>query len=191
MDPQRFDTLARALSTRPSRRGALLLLTTSTFGLRVWSGGERAAAHDTRKSCKKKSGKQKKSCLKKARRHDVTHTTQMPPPTGPGLAGTCTADQADYCREGVVPAANCNATTACSCFTTTAGVRFCGADQEEFCPPAGACSTDAECQAAPAAGGTQAACVMWTSPNGGGVCGSCPGAPFGSSFCVRPCQSQL
>jgi hypothetical protein len=82
MDPRRFDTLSRALSTTPSRRGALRLLAGSAVGLLVWHGSADTAAHDPSKGCKKKSGKARKTCLRKAKKHNAAHANETAPPAG-------------------------------------------------------------------------------------------------------------
>jgi hypothetical protein len=81
MDSNRFD----ALSVSGSRRCALALaLSAALAPLFAW---EDAAAHNPLKSCKKKSGKQKKACLKKAKAHNAQHAAEpapLPPPAAPG-----------------------------------------------------------------------------------------------------------
>jgi hypothetical protein len=64
MDPSRFDGLTRTLSGSGSRRRALAAL--GALGLFGWHGIEDVAAHDPSKDYKKKSGKQKQTCLNKA-----------------------------------------------------------------------------------------------------------------------------
>jgi hypothetical protein len=83
MDGFRFDSLARSLATASSRRRALGGLLAGALGLVGWPGGEDAAAHDLKAKCKKKSGEAKKKCLKKAKKHNATHTTQVLPPPNP------------------------------------------------------------------------------------------------------------
>lgn len=75
MDVDRFDALSRSLSTTPSRRGALRLLTGSIFGGLITLGSRDIEAHNAKSACKKKSGKAKKKCLKKAKKHAASHTT--------------------------------------------------------------------------------------------------------------------
>ena len=90
MNVDRFDALSRSLSLTPSRRGALRLLAGLVFGSLVTLRAGDAAAHDALKACKKKKGKQKKKCVKKARAHNATHTAapggQVPACT-PNCAG--------------------------------------------------------------------------------------------------------
>ncbi len=86
MNDDRFDSLLHSLAATPSRRGALGLLASSALGLLGWSAAPEAGAHNALKACKKKSGKQKKKCLKKARAHNATHAIPQPPPVcTPGL----------------------------------------------------------------------------------------------------------
>ena len=79
MDARRFDTLIQSLSTAGSRRRALVAAFVGALGLFGWQGIDHAAAHDPSKACKKKSGKAKKKCLKKAKAHNATHTAQCTP----------------------------------------------------------------------------------------------------------------
>ena len=97
MDGPRFDALTRSLTAARSRRQALVTLLGGSWGLLGWQGIDHAAAHNPLKSCKKKSGKQKKACIKKAKAHNATHTTQgAPPPAGP----VTTADAACHFPPG-------------------------------------------------------------------------------------------
>jgi hypothetical protein len=81
MDSARFDSLTRTLTAAGSRRQALATLAGS-LGLLGWHGRDDAAAHNALKKCKKKSGKQKKACIKKAKAHNATHTVAAPAPSG-------------------------------------------------------------------------------------------------------------
>jgi hypothetical protein len=93
MEADRFDTLSRTLSAAPSRRTALRLLAGSVFGSLVTLTHDDAAAHDALLECKKKKGKQKKKCLKKAKAHNGAHTTPAPPGCIRSCAGkTCGSD---------------------------------------------------------------------------------------------------
>jgi hypothetical protein len=94
MDSARFDSLTRTLIAAGSRRQALAALVGS-LGLLGWHGTENAAAHNPLKTCKKKSGQQKKKCLKKAKQHNATHTAALPP-AGP----VTTADAACHFPPG-------------------------------------------------------------------------------------------
>jgi hypothetical protein len=76
MDADRFDALARSLIGTGSRRHALVLALSGV--LTVLLAREHAAAHDLFKKCKKKSGKQKKACVKKAKKHAAQHTDESP-----------------------------------------------------------------------------------------------------------------
>jgi hypothetical protein len=85
---------SRTLSTAQSRRGALRLLAGSTVGLLGWQGFGSTEAHDARKKSKKKSGQQKKRCLKKAKQHNATHPCAGQPVGAPclpfaGAGATC------------------------------------------------------------------------------------------------------
>src|SRR5687768_17043077 len=94
MDADRFDTLLHALSQTPSRRAAVRMLVGSILGGSVTLGHDDAGAHDALKKCKKKSGKQKKKCLKKAKDHNATHAVCTPNCAGKtcgdnGCGGSC------------------------------------------------------------------------------------------------------
>jgi hypothetical protein len=88
MDIDRFDALARSLTTGWHRRRLLAALGAALAPL---VGGTGAEAHDPLQKCKKKSGKQKKTCVKKAKAHNAQHaSTLSPPPTGcPAGTRTC------------------------------------------------------------------------------------------------------
>src|SRR5688572_13324270 len=77
MDGDRFDQLLRSLAERPSRRATLRLLVSSILGNLVLLTVTATEAHDKLKKCKKIDDKDKrKKCVKKARKHNATHTTQ-------------------------------------------------------------------------------------------------------------------
>ena len=95
MDAHRFDSLLQSLSESPSRRHALRLLAGSVLSGRVALGAGDVAAHDALLTCKKLKGDKKKKCLKKAKKHMMTHS--LPAPAGttctPNCAGkTCGPD---------------------------------------------------------------------------------------------------
>ena len=115
MDANRFDVLSRSFFASPSRRTALRLLIGSALGTVIGHRGEESAAHNALKTCRKKSGKQKKKCLKKARAHNATHRSDgpqtAPPPacvpdcTGKtcgddGCGGTCGPCTDGTCTDG-------------------------------------------------------------------------------------------
>ena len=84
MDLIRFDTFARSLAAFSSRRRALAGVLAASLRLHG-ALVQDTAAHDALKKCKKKSGKQKNRCLKKAKKHNATHTTQAAPTCGDGV----------------------------------------------------------------------------------------------------------
>jgi hypothetical protein len=94
MDGSTFDALTRSLGTAGSRRRALAGLLGGALGLRGWREGKDIQAHDLSKKCKKKSGKQKKKCLKKAKQHSASHGS---PCTSPG--GICENNACKMCQE--------------------------------------------------------------------------------------------
>ena len=84
MDSARFDSFTRALIDTRSRRGALGVLLSGAVGV---LGLADASAHNPLKNCKNKSGKQKKACIKKAKKHNATHVVAVPPPAPVPPAG--------------------------------------------------------------------------------------------------------
>src|SRR5687767_8359197 len=86
MDADRFDALSRTLSISPSRRGALRVLAGSAVASLFTLGAVVVDAHNALPACRKKKGKAKKKCLKKAKKHNATHaseTVALPPPPPP------------------------------------------------------------------------------------------------------------
>ena len=88
MDGTRFDALTCSLTVAGSRRRALVATLGGALSLLGWQRVDDTAAHSTLKTCKKKSGKARKSCLKKAKAHNAQHASETsaappPPPSGP------------------------------------------------------------------------------------------------------------
>jgi hypothetical protein len=83
MDDSQFDDLVRALAN-PSRRTILRRLASSALGgiLVPVLADNATEAHDLLAKCKKLQGDKKKKCLKKAKKHNATHTTPSPPGGG-------------------------------------------------------------------------------------------------------------
>jgi hypothetical protein len=138
MDADRFDTLARSLTRGGSRRhaltglvaGALSGLLFGAFGLLSPSADD-AAAHDLKVTCKKKSGKAKKTCLKKAKKHAAAHASEtLPPPPPPPPPGGCPSGQKP-CDGGCIPSAQCCNTADCR-----VSGQVCTAARQCACPPA-------------------------------------------------------
>ncbi len=105
MDASQFDLLTRSLTAAGTRRRALGGLVLGSLSLLGWAGAEDVSAHDALPACKKKSGKKKKRCLKKARAHNAQHATDTPPPdtfvppppdpcAGKGEGDSCGTDRA-------------------------------------------------------------------------------------------------
>src|SRR5215204_6311507 len=158
MDSDRFDALSRSLSLVPSRRGALRLLAGSAFGgLAILRPGA-VVAHDALKACKKKSGKQKKKCVKKAKQHNASHTPQSSASCTPncsgkrcgpnGCGGSCgTCGGVRSCPNGAC---------VCPSDTTPCGETACCRNADEQCcngtcasstlvPEGGACLSSGDC----------------------------------------------
>ena len=135
MDAYGFDALVRILSAPGSRRRALTLVLSGALASLLARGD--ATAHDALRACKKKSGKQKKKCLKKAKQHNAHHVNETPAPTdptclGPGVA--CAPPTGNCCSR------NCGCTTvsgqtSCTCRAPDAMCKAINAS----------CATDADC----------------------------------------------
>src|SRR5215203_4853281 len=85
MDSARFDILARSLTTAGSRRRALVLVLSGALAPRLAREG--ANAHNALLKCKRLTGKHKKKCVTKAKKHNATHT---PSGTPSGCTPNCT-----------------------------------------------------------------------------------------------------
>jgi hypothetical protein len=134
MDGIRFDALARSLSIPGSRRRALGGLLLGSLGLLSRTEAEDAIAHNLKAKCKKKSGEAKKKCLKKAKKHQATHSG--PPSTLSGGSG-CTPDCAGKAcgDDGCGGSCDCTGGTCdngvCTC---TGNTELCGVTCEPLCP---------------------------------------------------------
>lgn len=146
MDAVRFDALARALS---SRRVALAGLLVSTLGLLGRHGIGDILAHDPSRKCKKKSGDQKKKCLKKAKKHKAQHAREAPPaPTEAPPAPTCS----DGIKNGSETGVDCGGTC-------------------QRCATGQGCTSPNDCASAFCSGGSCQTCTM--DPCGSDVNGAC------------------
>src|SRR5688500_8583876 len=116
MDPRRFDALLRLLAATSSRRGTVRLLVVSVFGGLSTFGAGDIDAHNALKKCKKKSGKQKKTCIKKAKQHNATHVGPTPPPSA-SVVCTPPCTVCEVCVSGSCQAASddtvCNGNGRC------------------------------------------------------------------------------
>jgi hypothetical protein len=136
MDADRLDSLARSLARSGRRRTLLCLLTGGALGLAGWPHADDAAAHNTLKKCKKIEDKKKrKACIKKAKKHNATHTitpiTTCTPTCGGrtcgdnGCGGSCGAcGGSSSCIEGICtcpsPQEFCGGTCVPPCEATQA-----------------------------------------------------------------------
>ena len=138
MDADRFDTLIQSLSTAGSRRGVLAAIVGGSLGLLGWHTAEDADAHNAATACKKKSGKAKKKCLKKAKAHNATHATQAsppPPPQPPVCTSSCTNGRT--CQNGTCacPAGMQFCTFPNRCQVCCSNVDCCNIGENFQCPP--------------------------------------------------------
>jgi hypothetical protein len=185
MDADRFDSLTRSLTAAGSRRRALAIALGGALAALLGYQVEEIDAHDPSKKCKKKSGKQKKKCLKKAKKHNATHKnscqdgvkngSETDVDCGGGACSRCQGGQicnsrndchtalcvASTCQSCAV-AADCgfesDGVTGCFCRDNAQkpGERMC---TRQLCDFKGAGSTCAACaaglQCAPAGGGIE------------------------------------
>ena len=128
MDADRFDALSRSLTTAGSRRHAL----TAALGVAVAPlfGGADADAHDLSKKCKKKSGDAKKKCVKKAKKHNAQHASEVSPlplpPEPPPLLPAPPPLPAPFCTRTGIDPLNCQASgPQCICATSASGAQTC------------------------------------------------------------------
>jgi hypothetical protein len=160
MDGSHFDTLTRSLSTAGSRRRALGGLLTGVFGVLGWQGQDDAAAHDLKATCKKKSGKAKKKCLKKARKHKAEHASETPP-----TDLTCTPDCAGKLCGSNGCGGSCGSCSAC-----------------KQCSSGGRCVTSPDFTAC--GGGKQCSGGVCATPPG---CENAAGCIHGNMCCSGSC----
>jgi hypothetical protein len=86
MDGSGFDRIVRALAASSARRQALRATVVGLFAAAMAQVSEDSAAHDKLKNCKKiRDNDKKKQCIKKAKKHNLQHTseTTSPPPPLP------------------------------------------------------------------------------------------------------------
>jgi hypothetical protein len=92
LEPERFDALARSLTTTGSRPRLLGALVLGSLGRLAVGSVNEAAAHDALRGCAKLKGKRKKKCIKKARAHNAEHDNPSSPVCDNGqttCAGAC------------------------------------------------------------------------------------------------------
>jgi hypothetical protein len=154
MNANRFESILRSLSRSSSRRGALGLLAGLVLGRPHTFGSAEIAAHDAMKKCKKIDAKdKKKKCVKRAKQHNATHRTAVPPP-----APTCT----DGVKNGAETGIDCGgACPRCAngqgCATRNdCATSFCDAGTCASCTVSTICGADAygDCRCYPTTGGT-------------------------------------
>ncbi len=81
MDQDRFDDLARSLTTATPRRSAVRGLAGGLLaGVFSWHSNHGAEANDKLKKCKKFEGDKKKKCIKKAKKHKDQPANESPQP---------------------------------------------------------------------------------------------------------------
>jgi hypothetical protein len=169
MDINHFDTLTRTLAATGSRRRTLAALG-GALGLLGWHGKGDTSAHDPSKACKKKSGKQKKTCLKKAKKHNATHAI-APPPCQNGVKDDNESDV--DCGGGTCP--RCALNKTCSsrddCATALCSGQMCVACAGNPDCGTGATGTGCFCSS-PVGGGPT--CHEGVSTGGVSNCDQCP-----------------
>ena len=173
MDGSAFDRLTRSLTLAGSRRRALGGLLLGSLGLLGGRGADHADAHNALLACKKKSGKAKKKCVKKAKAHNAQHAAETPPPPAGCPAGLVSCSGQCRLPHGVA----CNSHAECCS-------NYCFAGTGTFpwgCSPScmgKSCTQDADCC-------VNVACVA-------GTCGGCTPTrgycEFGPRCCYTECN---
>jgi hypothetical protein len=168
MDQAHFDRLAIAVGRRITRRSALRLL--AALGL-TGAGSQSAAAQlgglvngqpctsgpqCASGFCKHKKGTHKKFCRQAK---------------GQGICSI----EFNACESAGELVCGANGGGDCTCYVTSAGYSFCGAEDTCF-----ACQTNSDCEQRPGVGEKGDRCV---------VCTGCSGVFFGRA-CVRTCPSR-
>jgi hypothetical protein len=181
MDANRFDAISRSLATMPSRRMVLRLLAGSALGGTLgWLHNEESAAHDAREDCKKKSGRAKRRCLKRAKAHNATHC-------GPCTGGTCTNAGVCTCP-GIEELCQGACREACGIDQIrNHGDCSCCVENDRFCQPGGTPCCSGTCSSpSPSEPPTCQGRADGASCTFDGQCdsGNCQGAgPHGPGFC--------
>jgi hypothetical protein len=153
MDAQSFDSLTRSLTSAGSRRRVLTLALSAALAPLL--AREEAAAHDLRKKCKKKSGKQKKKCFKKAKAHCDPSCGMCQVCTG----GVCSlvADDTSCDGNGRCLTGVCNPPPACKpagsqcpggdfdCCGFTCANSLCKGTGPDLAPVGGLCHVGSDC----------------------------------------------
>ena len=133
-----FDILTRSLFVAGSRRQACALALGGALAPLLI--GENAAAHNALKSCKRKSGKQKKQCLKKAKKHNAAHANEAPPPPCQGQPDNTPCNGDGRCLTGV-----CNPKPTCFDKARSCSPMNESACCSETCPPEPPINVVGEC----------------------------------------------
>jgi hypothetical protein len=138
VDANRFDAIARSLTTARSRRRAVALAVSGALASLLMPG--EAESHNISAKCKKLKGAKKKKCLKKAKAHNATHVVAPPPPPPSG----CPAGQRSCPgRGGCIAAAQCCTNADCVNGTCDLATGICSCNPPFFkrCPDApGTCA---------------------------------------------------
>ena len=200
MDGARFDTITRTLTAAGSRRRALAAL---GGALALLLGLTETEAHNKLKKCKRiKDNDKKRTCLKKARKHNAAHRTL--PPTGcpdnrPPCGGFCCSStkvcltgnvcgcaagtiqcSQGFCASETCPEGGNRDQLSCACGTTCPDGRpLCGGATGVCCNPARECidPTFGVCTCPNGLSPCSDSCASFTCPDGSDRDGStcrCP-----------------
>jgi hypothetical protein len=155
MDAARFDILTQSIAAAASRRRVLAATPSLLLGSLGVLELKQTHAHNKRKQCKGKEGKQKKKCLKKAKQHYRQHAS------GDQLGTQCRDDGdcpnvTESCKGGrclpVCPEGSCPVVCNFGCVIqlTADGGRLavCASTLIVGVPP-DLCTTDADCLPGP------------------------------------------
>ena len=140
MDTARFDTMTRSLAIPGSRRRALGGVLAAALGV-LRQQDDVAEAHNPRAACKKKSGKARQTCLKKAKKHTAAHADAGRACTrscagkvcgSDGCGGSCGACIGGSCPNGqcICPAASYDCLGRCCANGEACFADSCGACEE-------------------------------------------------------------
>jgi hypothetical protein len=174
VDHERFDTLLRLLSTSPSRRGALRLLSGATIGGLLVTG---AVSSEAKRRSSRSKGKHKKRRTSSG----ATPSTSSPPPEAPAeptcADGVRNGDETDVDCGGTCP--RCAVGKTCATRDDCASARCASGVCQTCADPLTDCGTDTD--------GSQ--CFCREHESGQRFCTRQNGRPFPAGTACGVCQN--